>query len=94
MLPLTFNPDEELPSLRQRLELAEAGLLEGVAMLEKPPIYECEDEIFPHYKEPTVEEVPYPCKEYSVLRLFPSIAMKPVLSFRNEENRGRAMLIS
>ena len=57
LLPLPFNPDEELPSLRQRLEWADAGLLEGVAMLEKPTIYEYEYEIFLYYKEPTEEDV-------------------------------------
>jgi|GEM_PF-3046788 len=56
-LPLPFNPDEDLPSLRQRLDWADAGLLEGVALLEKPPMYEYEYEIWPLYKEPTEEEV-------------------------------------
>ena len=37
LLPLPFNPDEELPSIRQRLDWADAGLLKGVAMLERSP---------------------------------------------------------
>lgn len=56
-LPLPFDPDHDLPTLRQRLEWADAGLLEGVVFLRKPPMYEYEDEIFPFYKEPTEQEV-------------------------------------
>lgn len=56
-LPLPFDPDEDLPSFKQRLDWADAGPLEGVALLEKPPMYEYEYEIWPLYKEPTEQEV-------------------------------------
>ena len=56
-LPLPFDPDVDLPSPRQRLDWADAGLLEGIRSLEKSPLYEFEDEIWPLHKEPTEEEV-------------------------------------
>jgi len=58
-LPLPFNPDQDLPTLKQRLDWADAGLLEGVQSLEKPPMYEYEYELWPLYKEPTEQEVEY-----------------------------------
>jgi hypothetical protein len=56
-LPLPFNPEEDLPSLNQRIEWAEQGLLEGLESLPHPPLYEYECELWPLYKEPTEEEL-------------------------------------
>ena len=56
-LPLPFNPDEDLPTLKQCLDWADAGLLDRVQSLDEPPIYEYEFEIWPLYKEPTEDEL-------------------------------------
>lgn len=56
-LPLPFDPNLDLPTLRQRLEWADAGLLDGVSELKKPPMYEYEYEIWPLGKEWSEEAV-------------------------------------
>lgn len=56
-LPLPFNPNHDLPTLRKRLEWADAGLLDGVSELKKPPMYEYEYEIWPLVKELSEEQV-------------------------------------
>ena len=58
-LPLPFNPEEDLPTINQRIEWHEQGQLEGLESLPRPHLYEYEYEyeLWPLYKEPTEEEL-------------------------------------
>ena len=58
-LPIPFNPQEDLPTLKQRFEWMDSGLLpeDGTHSIQPCPLVDYEYEIWPLYKEPTEEEV-------------------------------------